>query len=227
MTPPENSEIADRLHQLNQQIEHAQRTAARFVLVSKTRPASDVRAAYAAGQRAFGENYVQEALAKQAELSDLAIEWHLIGPLQSNKCAQVAENFAWLQSLDRLKLVPLLAQARPAQLPPLNVLIQLNIDDEQSKSGCRPEQMLPLAEAVMSEPRLCLRGLMAIPRPGDSEPAFVQMAQLFEQLQTQFANREGAQIDTLSMGMSDDFPKALACGANMIRVGSAVFGARV
>ena len=221
------SEIAERFHRLNQQIQRAQRVPARLVLVSKTRPPEELRAAYDAGQRAFGENYVQEALTKQAELKDLSIEWHLIGPLQSNKCAQVAENFDWLQSLDRLKLVPLLASARPVHLPPLNVLIQLNIDDEASKSGCSEQEMWPLAEAILQQPRLRLRGLMAIPKPGASDLAFAQMAQLFARLQTQCVGTPDAQIDTLSMGMSDDFEAALANGASMIRVGSAVFGARV
>lgn len=227
MTITEYATIAQRLRHLQAQMHAGQRVPARLVLVSKTRPAADVRAAFAAGQRAFGENYVQEALAKQAQLRDLAIEWHLIGPLQSNKCTEVAEHFDWLQSLDRQKLVPLLARARPTGRAPLNVLIQLNIDDEASKSGCTLDQLWPLTDAVLAESRLCLRGLMAIPKPGASEPAFAEMARIFAQLQTYCLNQQGAAIDTLSMGMSDDFAVALRHGASMIRVGSAVFGSRV
>lgn len=227
MTSSESAEIAHRLHQILGQMRAAQRVPACLVLVSKTRPSGDLRSAFAAGARAFGENYVQEALSKQAELRDLPIEWHLIGPLQSNKCLQVAASFDWLQSLDRLKLVPLLAQARPPHLPPLQVLIQVNIDDEASKSGCAVEQMWALADAVLTQPRLCLRGLMAIPKPGGGESAFATMAQLFSQMQAYCADNPSAMIDTLSMGMSDDFAAALAHGATMIRVGSAIFGARV
>ncbi len=200
----------------------------RLVAVSKFMPAVDIRACYAAGQRAFGENYVQEAIEKQALLSDLAIEWHLIGPLQSNKCAQVAAHFDWLQSLDRAKLVPLLARARSPLQPPLNVLIQVNIDDEATKSGCVPSAMLGLAVLVAAEPTLCLRGLMVIGRPDAAEATFIAMAALFEQLCRHFdaLNRVNVQIDTLSMGMSGDYPMALAHGANLVRVGSAIFGVR-
>lgn len=231
------SDIAQNLRRVLAQIaaanpvqrSDAQHSAApRLVAVSKHMPAASVRACFEAGQHAFGENYVQEAIEKRALLGDLAIEWHLIGPLQSNKCAQVAAHFDWLQSLDRAKLIPLLARARSPLLPPLNVLIQVNIDDESSKSGCAPSAVRGLAELVAAEPTLCLRGLMVIGRPGAAEATFVAMAELFTQLRAHFSvlNRANVQLDTLSMGMSGDFPLALAHGADLVRVGSAIFGAR-
>ena len=226
------SDIAHNLQHVLAQIAAAQLTeskdTARLVAVSKFMSAANVRACFSAGQRAFGENYVQEAIEKQAQLSDLAIEWHLIGPLQSNKCAQVATHFDWLQSLDRAKLIPLLARARSSSQPPLNVLIQVNIDDESTKSGCAPSAMLSLAELVAAEPTLCLRGLMVIGRPNAAEATFTAMAALYEQLRQHFSasNRPNVQVDTLSMGMSGDFALALAHGANLVRVGSAIFGAR-
>lgn len=193
--------------------------------VSKTRPAQQIRALAEAGQRSFGENYVQEARGKQTGLSDCSIEWHLIGPLQSNKCSVVAGHFDWLQTLDRTKLVPLLARHRPEAMPPLNVLIQVNIDDESSKAGCTPDQMAGLAEAVAREPRLRLRGLMAIPAPAPElnvrRRAFENMRILFQALVRQHPG-----VDTLSMGMSDDFELAIAEGATMVRVGSLLFGPR-
>ncbi len=197
----------------------------RLLAVSKTQPASALRTLAAQGQIAFGENYVQEALGKQRELTDLALEWHLIGPLQSNKCREVAQHFDWLQSLDRLKLVEPLARHRPPERGPLNVLIQVNIDDEASKSGCAPQAVDALAAAIAAESALRLRGLMAIPEPA-ADPAvrraaFVRMRHLFDALRTTHAS-----IDTLSMGMSDDFELAIAEGATMVRIGTALFGAR-
>ncbi|MEZ5460990.1 YggS family pyridoxal phosphate-dependent enzyme [Dokdonella sp.] len=210
-------------------IERAQAAAAgrsiEVLAVSKTRPAQQIRTLAEAGQRAFGENYVQEARGKQTGLSDCSIEWHLVGPLQSNKCADVAGHFDWLQTLDRSKLVALLARYRPESMPPLNVLIQVNIDDESSKAGCNPEEIATLAHAVGKEPRLRLRGLMAIPAPATDmalrRKAFSRMRACFETLARQHAG-----IDTLSMGMSDDFELAIAEGATMVRVGSLLFGPR-
>ena len=200
-------------------------SAVALVAVSKTQPAAAVRALATCGQRAFGENYVQEAVAKQADLADLPLEWHLIGPLQSNKCREAAEHFDWLQSLDRLKLVAPLARHRPPARAPLNVLVQVNVDDEASKSGCRPEEIGALAAAVAAEPRLRLRGLMAIPAPAPERErrraAFARMHALFDALRV-----EHAEVDTLSMGMSDDFELAIAAGATMVRVGTLLFGAR-
>ena len=199
--------------------------AAGLVAVSKTQPAGAVRALAALGQRAFGENYVQEALAKQRELADLDLEWHLIGPLQSNKCREAARHFDWVQSVDRAKLLPLLDRERPADRGPLNVLLQVNIDDEPSKSGCAPGDAMALADEAAALPRLRLRGLMAIPEPHPDEAhrraAFARMRALFEALR---ARHPGC--DTLSMGMSDDWPLAVAEGATLVRVGSALFGAR-
>lgn len=196
----------------------------RLLAVSKTQPVTAIRALAALGQRAFGENYVQEALAKQAALADLALEWHLIGPLQSNKCREVALHFDWLQSLDRAKLIAPLSRHRPAQRAALNVLIQVNIDDEASKSGCAPAEVDALAAAVAAAPGLRLRGLMAIPAPAQPEQrrdAFRRLHALFDAVR---ARHPGA--DTLSMGMSDDFEQAIAEGATMVRIGTALFGRR-
>ncbi len=224
--------IADNLRQVRVEISAVATKAAfvapRLVAVSKFKTADEVRACFAAGQRAFGENYVQEAIEKQATLKDLAIEWHLIGPLQSNKCAQVAAHFDWLQTLDRAKLVPLLARARRADQAPLNVLIQVNIDDEVSKSGCAPIAIMRLAELIVSQPQLSLRGLMAIPREHGGGAPFLAMRKLFFELRANFSENKFVQtpIDTLSMGMSGDFALAIQFGATLVRVGSAIFGAR-
>ena len=209
--------------------------AARLLAVSKTQPAAAISELAAAGQRAFGENYVQEALAKQRELASLnqallnradsALEWHLIGPLQSNKCREVAAHFDWLQSLDREKLIEPLNRYRPAGMAPLNVLIQVNIDNEASKSGCTPEAVPALVQAIAAAPRLRLRGLMAIPEPTSElerrRAAFQRMRQLFDELRVAHPD-----IDTLSLGMSEDFELAIAEGATLVRVGSAIFGLR-
>jgi len=197
----------------------------RLLAVSKVQPAEAIRDLAALGQRDFGENYVQEALTKQRQLADPALQWHLIGPLQSNKCREVAGHFDWLQSLDREKLIAPLDRHRPAERPPLNVLIQVNIDDEASKSGCAPDAVGALAEKIAAAPRLRLRGLMAIPRPhADPEmrrAAFRRMRALYEELR---ANAPA--IDTLSLGMSDDFELAIEEGATLVRIGTALFGAR-
>lgn len=197
----------------------------RVLAVSKTQPAAAIRALAGLGQHAFGENYVQEARAKQEVLADCALEWHLIGPLQSNKSREVAEHFDWLQTLDRLKLVGLLAHHRQPTMAPLNVLIQVNIDDEASKAGCRAQDIAALADAVADQPRLRLRGLMAIPAPaadiGKRQQAFIRMRECFEHLCLAHTG-----IDTLSMGMSEDFELAIREGATMVRVGSLLFGAR-
>jgi pyridoxal phosphate enzyme (YggS family) len=199
--------------------------AAALLAVSKTQPAAAVRALAAAGQRRFGENYVQEAQEKRRELADLDLEWHLIGPLQSNKCRAAAETFDWVQSLDRAKLVPLLARARAPERAPLDVLIQVNIDDEASKSGCAPDEIAALAALIVAEPRLRLRGLMAIPAP-HPEPA--RRRDAFDRMRRAFEALRAAQpgIDTLSMGMSEDFETALQAGATLVRIGSALFGPR-
>ncbi|MDR7272694.1 pyridoxal phosphate enzyme (YggS family) [Pelomonas saccharophila] len=183
-----------------------------------------MREAFAAGARAFGENYVQEGLAKVQELIDLRgqIEWHLIGPLQSNKTKAVAEQFDWVHSVDRLKIAERLSEQRPAALPPLNICLQVNISEEASKSGLVPADVAALAAQVAALPRLKLRGLMAIPEPGPGALAQHQaMAALFKALQA-----EGLALDTLSLGMSADLEDAIRAGSTMVRVGSAIFGAR-
>lgn len=198
-----------------------------LIAVSKTKPASMVREAYQAGQRCFGENYVQEGVEKIQALADLdAIEWHFIGPLQSNKTRPVAEHFHWVQSVDRLKIAERLNAQRPDSLPPLNLLLQFNVSQEQSKSGADSEDALwALADAVQAMPRLRLRGLMTIPSATDNEAAlraeFNAMHALFIKLKARYK-----QVDTLSMGMSGDWPLAIECGANMIRLGTAIFGER-
>jgi len=195
--------------------------------VSKTCPAAAVREAYDAGLRDFGENYVQEALAKIAALAPLRgeIAWHLIGPLQSNKTREVAANFDWVHSVDRLKLAQRLSEQRPAHLPPLQVCLQVNISGEASKSGVAPGEAAALAHAVAALPRLRLRGLMAIPEPaGDFEAQRAPhraLRELMNALQAQ-----GLALDTLSMGMSADLEAAVAEGATWVRVGTAIFGAR-
>jgi pyridoxal phosphate enzyme (YggS family) len=197
----------------------------RLLAVSKTQPAAAIRALAGSGQREFGENYVQEALAKQRELADPTLHWHLIGPLQSNKCRDVAENFHWLQSLDRAKLVAPLDRFRPAGMAPLNVLIQVNIDDEASKSGCSPTAIAALAAQVAAAPRLLLRGLMAIPFP---HPDFERRRAAFRRMRALCDELRAAHpaVDTLSLGMSDDFELAIEEGATMVRIGTALFGSR-
>lgn len=197
----------------------------RLLAVSKSFPDAAVRAAFQAGQAQFGESYVQEALAKIAALRDLPVEWHFIGPLQSNKTRQVAEHFAWVHGVDRAKIADRLSAARPAELPPLQVCLQVNISGEASKGGVAPEEAAALAAHVKALPRLQLRGLMTIPAPTEDialqRQAFRVAAELLAQL-----NRLGFQLDTLSMGMSDDLEAAIAEGATIVRVGSAIFGAR-
>jgi pyridoxal phosphate enzyme (YggS family) len=220
---------SDALSELQRAVKNAAQAAGRpvptLLAVSKTQPPEAVARLADAGQRAFGENYVQEALPKIRALAGLGLEWHLIGHLQSNKSREAAQHFDWVQTLDRPKLVAALATNRPPELKPLNILIQVNPDGEAGKSGCTPGQVGTLAALVAAEPRLRLRGLMAIPEPkeelADRRDAFVLMAKLFAQLQAQY---EG--VDTLSMGMSADYALAIAEGATMIRIGTALFGAR-
>jgi pyridoxal phosphate enzyme (YggS family) len=196
-----------------------------LLAVSKTFAAGKVREAYNAGQVCFAESYVQEALGKIAALQDLDIEWHYIGPVQSNKTRAIAENFAWVHSVDRLKIAERLSEQRPAHLPPLQVCLQVNISREKTKSGVPPNEASGLAHAAAKLPGLKLRGLMAVPAPG-VEPAaqrrpFLQLRKLRDDL-----NRQGLDMDTLSMGMSHDFPAAIAEGATIVRIGTAIFGAR-
>ena len=201
--------------------------AVQLLAVSKLHPAQAVREALAQGQSAFGENYVQEALDKMAELADLraAIEWHLIGPLQSNKTRAVAEAFDWVHSVDRLKIAQRLSDQRPAHMPPLSICLQVNISGEASKSGLSPAEVSEIAPAVAALPRLRLRGLMSIPEPVDDLQAQRAPHRALRRLQDDL-NRQGLALDTLSMGMSDDLEAAIAEGSTMVRVGTAVFGPR-
>ena len=217
------------LESLLQDIHNAKRPGnrpmPRLLAVSKTRNASEIARLADAGQRAFGENYVQEALPKIDALRARGLEWHLIGHLQSNKADAAARAFDWVQTLDRPKLVTALAAHRPQSLPPLNVLIQVNIDGEAGKHGCAPGEVDALAGAIAAQQRLRLRGLMAIPTPHADRAlrreAFQAMSALFDTL----ASRSPG-IDTLSMGMSEDFAEAIAEGATMVRIGTALFGPR-
>lgn len=217
--------LKDILQHLDNAATAVGRPAPRLLAVSKTQDATAVADLAGAGQRAFGENYVQEATAKHAALAGLGLEWHLIGHLQSNKAREAAVLFDCVQTVDRPKLVEALARNRPDDRPPLNVLIQVNIDDEASKHGCQPDDVPSLAAAIAAQPRLRLRGLMTIPTPHpDPEQrreAFRRTRALFEALH---AGHPG--VDTLSMGMSDDFAVAIAEGATMVRIGTALFGAR-
>jgi len=201
-----------------------------LLAVSKTFDADAVRRAHAAGQCAFGENYVQEALAKIDALADLRpqLQWHLIGPLQSNKTRPVAEAFDWVHSVDRLKIAQRLAEQRPAWLPPLQLCLQVNISGEDSKSGVPPAEVPALAAAVAALPRerVCLRGLMAIPEPAADPAAQRAPHHALRELLQRVNTRPGLALDTLSMGMSADLEAAVAEGATLVRVGTAIFGGR-
>ncbi|MFA6969982.1 MAG: YggS family pyridoxal phosphate-dependent enzyme [Gallionella sp.] len=224
--------IASNLQVVREAIAAAAVSAGRAVndvsllAVSKTFPATALRSAWQAGQTRFAESYVQEALGKLAALQDLSIEWHFIGPIQSNKTRAIAENFAWVHSVDRLKIAERLSAQRPVHLPPLQLCLQVNISDESSKSGVSPDEVSELAHAIAHLPNLQLRGLMAVPAPSDDvvvqRAAFAQLRELCDQL-----NGQGLQLDTLSMGMSYDFAAAIKEGATMVRVGSAIFGNRI
>jgi pyridoxal phosphate enzyme (YggS family) len=223
---PYRQAFVDVIHSLeNAELMAGRPPGVRLLAVSKHQAAEAIAALVALGQKAFGENYVQEAQAKQAALADAGIEWHLIGHLQSNKAREAAQAFDWVQTVDRPKLVDALARHRPAGRAPLNVLVQVNIDDEASKHGCRPDDVMPLARAIELQPSLALRGLMAIPAPDPDmarrRQAFARMKVVFDRLR---ADHPG--VDTLSMGMSEDFALAIAEGATMVRVGTALFGAR-
>ncbi len=196
-----------------------------LLAVSKTFPPSAIREAYAAGQTCFGENYLQEALDKMQALADLPIEWHFIGPIQSNKTRPIAENFSWVHSVDRLKVAERLSEQRPPDLPPLNICLQVNISGEESKSGATPHEVSALAHAISRLPRLKLRGLMAIPAPADDEAAQRKPLSAMRALLQQ-VNSEGLQLDTLSMGMSHDMAAAILEGSTMVRIGTAIFGIR-
>lgn len=225
------SAIADNLQAVQARISKAAAAvgrspeSVRLLAVSKTWPLSCVVDAAEAGQRAFGENYVQEGIDKIAAISGRNLEWHFIGPLQSNKTKPVAEQFDWVHSIERLKIAERLSAQRPAYLSPLQVCVQVNVSGEASKSGCAPGDALALCRAVAALPGLQLRGLMAIPEPVDDPLAqrlpFRQLRQLSEQIRA-----AGLPLDTLSMGMSHDLEAAVAEGATIVRIGTAIFGER-
>ncbi|WP_304162789.1 YggS family pyridoxal phosphate-dependent enzyme [Lonsdalea britannica] len=227
--------VQQNLEGVRQQISAAAERCGRLpedvtlLAVSKTKPVSAIEAAIEAGQRAFGENYVQEGVDKilhfRAAQPDMPLEWHFIGPLQSNKSRLVAEHFDWCHTIDRLRIAQRLNDQRPDELPPLNVLLQVNISQEASKSGMMADALPALAASVAAMPRLRLRGLMAIPAPeSDYErqlAVFRQLSDLFQPLRSRYP-----QVDTLSMGMTDDMPAAIAAGSTLVRIGTAIFGAR-
>lgn len=233
MNPRQHLTIAENLQRVRASIARCCQLCERapeevtLLAVSKTKPVSAIEEAIAAGQWAFGENYAQEGVEKIAAFAERrpALNWHFIGPLQSNKSRLVAENFDWCHTLDRLKIAQRLNEQRPVNKLPLQVLIQINISDEQSKSGVALRELPTLAAAIATMPRLSLRGLMVIPavQSNDSYPlaVFRQMSEAFAKLKLTYP-----QIDTLSMGMTDDMPAAIAAGSTMVRIGTAIFGAR-
>ncbi|MBU0499566.1 MAG: YggS family pyridoxal phosphate-dependent enzyme [Gammaproteobacteria bacterium] len=224
-------DITERIKQVRNEIRHAAEKygrdpdAVNLLAVSKTKPIDAILAAYGVGQRLFGENYLQEALDKMAELARLDIEWHFIGRIQSNKTRQIAENFAWVHGVDDLRQARRLSEQRPEQAGPLNLCLQVNLSGEKSKGGVMPTALPGLAHEIAALPRVILRGLMTLPAPESDfslqrEP-FRRMRQLLEELRTQ-----GFPVDTLSMGMSDDLEAAIAEGATIVRIGRALFGPR-
>lgn len=223
--------IADNLQRIHDRIAQACGKAGRspdsvaLLAVSKTFSADAVAQAHAAGQTAFGENYIQEAVEKITALKLLPLQWHCIGPIQSNKTRLVAEHFDWVHTVDRLKIAQRLSEQRPAHLEPLQVCIQVNVDGGPTKSGVAPDQALALAQAVAALPRLRVRGLMCIPEPA---PDFVAACAVFTRARALFdqMNLAGMGLDTLSMGMSADLEAAVASGSTLVRVGSAIFGER-
>lgn len=224
--------IADRLTNARLEIDSAIAAAHRpahcvqLLAVSKTKPVSDIQLAYNAGQRLFGENYIQEGVSKiQALKHHCDIEWHMIGPIQSNKTKIVAEHFDWVQSIDRLKIAQRLNDQRPQTMPPLNVCIQMNIEQEHSKSGVSAETLWRLVNPILALPQLTLRGIMAIPANNVSESEQIQtLATLFAVFNTLKSKVES--VDTLSVGMSADMHQAISYGSTMVRIGTAIFGAR-
>ena len=223
------NKLQEARNQVLQQIEQACQLAGRpqqsveLLAVSKTHPAEMLREMYTTGQRSFGENYLQEALEKIEALADLEIEWHFIGHVQRNKTKHLASNFAWVHGVDRLIIAERLSAQRDVSQQPLNICLQVNIDDQDSKDGCAPDEVAELVRQISLLPNLKLRGLMVIPAPNNTQ-AFFDARQLFEQVKAEHAHPED--WDTLSMGMSGDMVDAIAAGSTMVRVGTALFGAR-
>ena len=223
--------VASRLQAVKERIARVAHTAGRqpdeitLLVASKTQPPEKVREAWLAGQNIFGENYLQEALAKMPALADLPIEWHFIGPIQSNKTRRITENFSWVHSVDRIKIADRLSKDRPESLPPLQICLQVNVSGEASKSGVAPEEVADLAAHVVCLPRLKLRGLMTVPEltiaTALQRSQFHMLWELFDRLK-----RDGYELDTLSMGMSEDMDIAIAEGATTVRIGTAILGPR-
>lgn len=224
--------IAENITKVRNRINEAAQAFSRdssqihLLAVSKTKPASAIRQAYACHITDFGENYLQEALNKQQELQDLELTWHFIGPIQSNKTKPIAEHFAWVHSVERLKIAERLSQQRPSHLPALNICLQVNISGEESKSGCLPDELITLTQAIIKLPNIKLRGLMAIPAPSDDnaqqQKVFAQVKALLEKLNAELS----LSLDTLSMGMTHDLEAAVAQGSTWLRIGTAIFGER-
>ena len=225
------TEFSERLVTVNNRILAAAESSRRdptqvhLLAVSKTKPVEAILAAYEAGQRLFGENYLQEALQKIEALSDLEIEWHFIGRIQSNKTRAIAENFAWVHGIDNIKHARRLSEQRPKEMPPLNICLQINLSGERSKGGLRPDEIEAVAAEAAALPGIVLRGLMTLPAPEDDlekqRLPFRRLRELMERLQA-----DGLALDTLSMGMSHDLEAAIAEGATIVRIGTALFGAR-
>lgn len=231
------SNISDNLQIIGVKIEQflsdykRPKSSAQLLAVSKRHSIEKIREAYEFGQRAFGENYVQELLDKNQQLNDLDIEWHFIGPLQSNKAKKIAEVASWVHAVDRLKIAQRLSDNRPDNLPPLSICLQVNISEEESKSGITPDELIPLAQQIAQLPKLKLRGLMVIPAPEDDfniqREVFAKVADLKNTLENNLQkNGIAIELDTLSMGMSNDIEAAIAEGATIVRVGTAIFGQR-
>tara|TARA_R110002096_G_scaffold172690_5_gene346541 strand:- start:850 stop:1545 length:696 start_codon:yes stop_codon:yes gene_type:complete len=216
--------IRQQIEQISKRHQRSSRDVC-LIAVSKTRSAHEIRSLAMQGQMHFGENYIQESVDKMAEISDIELIWHFIGPIQKNKTRLIAEKFQWVHSVDRESVAKRLSNQRPPDLPALNICLQINIDNEDSKSGIAPTALLPLAELIQQLPNLKLRGLMAIPsatnEPEQQTSAFRKMADLLTSLK-----QHEFDVDTLSMGMSNDFEAAIACGSTMVRIGTAIFGPR-
>ena len=231
MKPVSQNTIAQNIKSIKSQIHDAEKKYARLLgsvqllAVSKTRPKEDIYAAFTENQQHFGESYLQDALSKIEDVSEPSIEWHFIGPIQSNKTRQIAENFHWVHTIDRLKIAQRLSEQRNSTQKPLNVCIQVNVSGEESKSGVTPEETLSLAKQVSDLPNIQLRGLMTIPASSDDfeqqRKPFRLLRELKDEVQSQ-----GIELDTLSMGMSNDMEAAIAEGSTMVRIGTAIFGAR-
>lgn len=217
--------VHDKIRQATQAC-HRSFDDVKLLAVSKKKPASAIREAYQSGQLAFGENYVQEALDKMEQLKDLTIEWHFIGSIQSKKSSLIAQHFSWVHTVDRIKVAHLLNEHRTIEQPPLNICIQVNLDNELSKSGVSIADCLPLAKQILSMNQLRLRGLMAIPKPYETFEQQYQSFKRLTELQHDIAKQLNLTLDTLSMGMSADMIAAIHAGSTLVRVGEAIFGAR-